>query len=189
MFRKKIVSCIVVFVLLCFNCLGYSQESTSLSAPVIQEPASEVPDIAMVDPGNVTVNFKGADIGAVLNYLSEVSDVDIVTSPDVTGTVTLKLTDKPWDVALNIIVKNYGYAYEREGDIIRVVTVDSLKLTELSTEVIHLNYATVDETKEAVKDMLTERGKLTVDPRTNTILVTDLPTNIYKIRQVVDMIF
>ena len=191
--NKKIFKVTLAICIAFFNVTGFSQDNM---APAVNDAVKTMPieptiaeeNVAYVRPGHVTVNFKDADINAVLNYLSEVSDVDIVTSPDVTGTVTLKLTDKPWDVALNIIVKNYGYAYEREGDIIRVVTVDSLKLTELSTEVIHLNYATVDETKEAVKDMLTERGKLTVDPRTNTILVTDLPTNIYKVRQVVDKI-
>ena len=191
--NKKIFKVTLAICIAFFNVTGFSQDNmTPALNDAVQampvEPTIAEENVAYVRPGHVTVNFKDADINAVLNYLSEVSDVDIVTSPDVTGTVTLKLTDKPWDVALNIIVKNYGYAYEREGDIIRVVTVDSLKLTELSTEVIHLNYATVDETKEAVKDMLTERGKLTVDPRTNTILVTDLPTNIYKIRQVVDKI-
>ena len=186
MFRKKIVSCIVVFVLLCFNCLGYSQESTSLSAPVIQEPASEVPDIAMVDPGNVTVNFKGADIGAVLNYLSEVSGVDIVPAPDVSGAVTLKLTNKSWEVALDIITKNYGYAYERDGNIIRVVTLDSLRLEELSTEVVYLNYSAAEDAQDAVKDMLTSRGKMTFDTRINALVITDLATNIYKIKRVVN---
>ncbi|MCQ9207723.1 MAG: secretin and TonB N-terminal domain-containing protein, partial [Omnitrophica bacterium] len=140
---------------------------------------------AFVKPGNVTVNFKDADIRAVLRYLSEVGDVDIVPSPDVVGSVTLNLTDKPWNVALEIIVKNYGYAYERDGDIIRVVTLSSLKLEELSTEVILLNYATAEDAQETVRDMLTERGKMTYDVRVNALVVTDLATNIYKIKQVI----
>ena len=138
-----------------------------------------------VKVGNVTMNFKNADIRAVLHYLSEVSGVDIIPSPDVVGSVTLKLTDKPWETALNIIVKNYGYAYEREGDIIRVVTLESLKLEELSTEVISLNYATAENAQEAVKDMLTDRGKMSYDSRINSLIVTDLATNIYKIKQVI----
>ncbi|MBN1353897.1 MAG: secretin and TonB N-terminal domain-containing protein [Candidatus Omnitrophica bacterium] len=142
-------------------------------------------NITYVRPGNVTVNFKDADIRAVLNYLSEVGGVDIVPAPDVSGPVTLKLTDKPWKTALDIIIKNYGYAYEQDGDIIRVVTLSSLKLEELSTEVIALNYAAAEEAQDAVKDMLTARGKLTYDPRTNSLVVTDLATNIYKIRQVI----
>jgi len=151
----------------------------SASSPALNEPAP------YVKPGNVTVNFKDADIRAVFRYLSEVSGVDIVPTPDVTGSVTLALNDKPWEVALDIIVKNYGFAYEREGGIIRVVTLTSLKLEELSTEVIPLNYATAEKTQEAVKDMLTERGKMTYDDRINALVVTDLATNIYKIKRVI----
>ena len=92
--------------------------------PVVKE------ETASTTPGNVTVNFKGADIRTVLAYLSEVAGVDIVPSPDVKGTVDLKLTNKPWKTALDIIVRNYGYAYEREGDIIRVVTLDRLRQEE-----------------------------------------------------------
>ena len=68
------------------------------------------------------------------------------------------------------------------------MTVDSLKLAELSTDVIHLNYTSAEVGHAAVKDMLTERGKMTFDARTNTLLVTDLPTNIYKVKQVVSQI-
>jgi len=166
---------------------GYAQQATVPPAGMgSADTMMQSEETPYVKPGHVTVNFKDADIRAVLNYLSEVSGVDIVASPDVTGTVTLKLTDKPWDVALDIIVKNYGYAYEREGDIIRVVTLDSLKQAELSTEVIHLNYTKAEEAFESVKDMLTTRGKISFDTRTNTLLATDLPTNIYKIKRVIE---
>ncbi|MBL7155946.1 MAG: secretin and TonB N-terminal domain-containing protein, partial [Candidatus Omnitrophica bacterium] len=170
------------------NTITYSEESLSPPATETAENVAAIGEekVSYVKPGYVTVNFKDADIIAVLNYLAEVSGVDIVPSPDVAGTVTLKLTDKPWEVALDIIVKNYGYAYEREGDIIRVVTLDSLQKEELVTEVIHLNYTSAEETQEAIKDMLTERGKITYDSRINALLVTDLPTNTYRVKQVVE---
>lgn len=164
---------------------AFSQE-TAMPVSVASEEVTAIEEKTFyVKPGNVTVNFKNADIRAVLRYLSEVSGVDIVPAPDVTGSITLSLTDKPWEVALDIIIKNYGYAYEREGDIIRVVTVSSLKLEELSTEVIPLNYTTAEGAQEAVKDMLTERGKLTFDGRVNALVVTDLATNIYKIKRII----
>ena len=156
-------------------------------SPVAASNAQEgaLGGVTFVKPGNVTVNFKDADIRAVLRYLSEVGGVDIVPSPDVAGAVTLNLTDKPWNVALDIIIKNYGYAYERDGDIIRVVTLSSLKLEELSTEVIPLNYATAEDAQETVQDMLTDRGKMTYDVRVNALVVTDLATNIYKIKNII----
>lgn len=149
--------------------------------------AEEEPETApAVQPGNVTVNFKGADIKTVLAYISEVAGVDIVPAPDVKGTIDLKLTNKPWNTALDIILRNYGFAYERDGDIIRVVTIDKLKQEELTTQAFNLNYSKSKDVVTSIKDVVSERGKVTHDERTNTVLVTDIPTNIYKIGQVVE---
>ncbi|MEE9500215.1 MAG: secretin N-terminal domain-containing protein [Candidatus Omnitrophota bacterium] len=170
--RSKFFISVIVFIFTFSHPSVYSEQVSEGKMPYVK-------------PGNVTVNFKDADIRAVLSYLSEVSGIDIVPSPEVTGPITLKLTNKPWELALNIIAKNYGYAYEREKDIIRVVTLTSLKLEELSTEVIFLNYANAEEVQEGIKDMLTERGKLTYDSRINALIVTDLATNIYKVKHVI----
>lgn len=152
-----------------------------------QAAAQEAEEEALtVAPGNVTVNFKDADIRTVLAYIAEVSGVDIVPSPDVKGIVDLKLSNKPWKVALDIIVRNYGFAYERDGDIIRVVTVDKLKQEELKTQAFNLNYGKAKDIANAIKDIVSERGKVMYDDRTNTLLVTDIPTNIYKIAEIIE---
>lgn len=146
----------------------------------------EVPAAAAaIEPGNVTVNFKGADIRTVLAYISEVAGIDIVPAPDVKGPVDLKLTNKPWKVALDIIVRNYGFAYERDGDIIRVVTLDKLKQEELVTQAFSLNYGKAKDVVTSVKNIVTDRGKVMYDDRTNIVLVTDIPTNLYKIGEVI----
>lgn len=152
--------------------------ATEKKAPPAEEPAS-------IDPGNVTVNFKGADIRTVLTYISEVSGIDVIAAPDVKGVIDLKLTNKPWKVALDIIVRNYGFAYERDGDIIRVVTLDKLKQEEAMTQAYPLNYGKAKDIVGAVSDMVGERGSVMYDDRTNTVLVTDIPTNVYKIGEVI----
>lgn len=146
----------------------------------------ETPPAVAVEPGNITVNFKGADIKTVLSYISEVAGVDIVPAPDVKGIIDLKLTNKPWKVALDIILRNYGFAYEREGDIIRVVTVDKLKQEELVTQTFNLNYGKSKDIVNSIKDIVSDRGKVMYDERTNTVLVTDIPTNIYRVGQIID---
>jgi len=157
------------------------------SPPKVEAPAPPaMAEEPAIEPGSITVNFKGADIRTVLSYIAEVSGVDIVPAPDVKGPVDLKLTNKPWKVALDIIVRNYGFAYEREGNIIRVDTVDKLKQQEVITQTYNLNYAVAKDVVDATKDMLSERGKIVHDTRTNMLLVTDVPTNIYKISQVVE---
>ena len=152
-------------------------------APAPEAPAEEAPP--EIQPGNVTVNFKGADIRTVLSYISEVAGVDVIASPDVKGIIDLKLTDKPWKVALDIIVRNYGFAYERNGNIIRVVTLDKLKQEEAVTQAFSLNYGNAKEIVGAVEDMVGDSGSVLYDDRTNMVLVTDIPTNVYKIGQII----
>ncbi len=155
------------------------------SADVGQVEVKPAEEAVPVEPGNVTLNFKGADIKTVLSYISEVAGVDIVPAPDVKGVVDLRLTNKPWKTALDIIVRNYGFAYEREGDIIRVVTLDKLKQEELTTQAFNLNYSKSKDVVTAIKNIVGDRGKVMYDERTNIVLVTDIPTNIYKIGQII----
>ncbi len=155
-------------------------ESTKPELPV---PVEEESQIA---PGNVTVNFKGADIRTVLSYISEVAGVDIVAAPDVKGVIDLRLTDKPWKVALDVIVRNYGFAYEREGDIIRVVTLDRLKQEEVITQAVSLNYGKAKDIAASIKKIISARGKVKYDDRTNMLIITDIPTNVYRVAQILE---
>ncbi len=185
--------CIILFLSFCLNNFLFAQDektapsaepAASTAQPAEEEKKPEETP-APVEPGNVTVNFKGADIRTVLAYISEVSAVDIVPAPDVKGVVDLKLTNKPWKVALDIILRNYGFAYEREGDIIRVVTVSQLKQEELTSQAFNLNYGRSKDIVDSIKNIVSEKGKVTYNDRTNTVIVTDIPTNLYKISQII----
>jgi len=149
-----------------------------------QDEAAENPAVETA-PGNVTMDFKDADINNVLRILSYKSGMNIVAGKDVTGLITIRLTDVPWEKALDIILRTYGYIYEREGNIIRVVTTQNLENEELVTEVFSLNYAAAKNVPQAIEEMLSSRGKVKFDERTNLLIVTDIATNIYKIRDVV----
>ncbi len=158
---------------------------TEQAAPATEQQAAQE-ESPSTEAGNVTVNFKGADIRTVLAYISEVAGIDIVTAPDVKGLIDLKLTNKPWKVALDIIVRNYGFAYERQGDIIRVVTLDKLKQEEVVTQAFNLNYGKAKEIVSSIEDIVGDRGNVMYDDRTNMVIVTDIPTNVYKIGEIVN---
>ena len=140
---------------------------------------------SVADSGNVSIDFKDADINNVLRILSLKSGVNIVAGPEVTGTITIRLENVPWEKALDVVLRTYGYVYERQGNIIRVTTKDNLATEELVTETFILNYTTSAEAEEAIKDVLSERGRLRSVARTNMLIVTDIPTNLYKIREVI----
>jgi type IV pilus assembly protein PilQ len=161
------------------------EEAVKTESAKVDTPAP-VAEENKVTPGNVTVNFKGADIRTVLSYISEVAGVDIVAAPDVKGVIDLRLTDKPWKVALDVIVRNYGFAYEREGDIIRVVTLDKLKQEEVVTQAMSLNYGKAKDLVASIKKIISARGKVKFDDRTNMLIITDIPTNVYRVAQILE---
>ncbi len=136
-------------------------------------------------PGNVSLDFKDADILNVLRVLSLKSGTNIVAGPEVQGTVTIRLQDVPWEKAMEVVLRTYGYVYEREANIIRVTTKDNLATEELVTETFVLNYTTATDIEASIKDILTERGRVKSVPKANTIIVSDAPTNMYKISQVI----
>lgn len=161
-----------------------SSATAAVATDAVVAPAieNEEPPTA---PGNVTIDFKEANIQNVLRILSLKSGVNIVAGKDVVGNVTIRLVNVPWEKALDVVLKTYGYAYDRDGEIIRVTTLENLKREELSTEVFVLSYAQASEVEKSIKDVLSERGKVRSDPRSNMMIVTDMPTVIQKVRTVV----
>lgn len=134
----------------------------------------------------VTLDFRNAEIKNVLRILSLKSGVNIVAGPEVQGLVTIRLVEVPWEKALEVVLRTYGYVYEREGNVIRVTTRERVSQEDLATEAFVLNYITAQEVQEAVQEMLSERGRLKSVNRTNTLIVTDVSANIYKIKQVIE---
>jgi type IV pilus assembly protein PilQ len=123
--------------------------------------------------GRVTLDFKDADIHNVLKIISYKSGVNIVTTPEVMGNVTIRLVDVAWEKALDVILKTYGFGYERIGNIITVAPIDLLteqkkkevELTEVQptvTEVFNLKYIDAQDAKKALESQLSPRGKITV---------------------------
>jgi type IV pilus assembly protein PilQ len=160
-----------------------AEEMAELSAETLQVTAE--PEAAGSPDALVSVDFKDADIRQVLRVISLKSGVDIVAGNDVEGTVTIKLTNVPWEEALDIILRTYGFTYERKGRIVRVMTVQALEQEALDTEVFPLNYAKAKEVADVIKEMRSDRGQVKYDERTNTVIVTDIPTTLFQIKEVI----
>ena len=184
---RKIVISFLLLVFISFNnfpnrCASFAQEEQK------EQLELDVTEVlpAETQTGNITVDFKDADIQDVLKIISYKSGINIVAGKDVTGTITIRLVDVPWERALDVILKNAGFVYERDDDIIRVTTIENLGKEELSTEIYILNYAEAEQVAEAIKEILSSRGKVKFDERTNQVVVTDVPTNLYKIGKVIE---
>ncbi len=160
--------------------VGFSTGAQEVEAPLqaaTTQGQTETKPKEVVAPttkeGNVTMDFKDADIQNVLRVLSYKSGVNIVASKEVTGTVTMRLVDVPWEQALDVILKTYGFAYERDGNIITVSTVDTMKerrekqkeLTEIepvTTKVFTLQFLDAADAKKMLEPQLSPQGKISV---------------------------
>jgi type II secretory pathway component HofQ len=138
-------------------------------------------------------DFKDIDIKDVFRFIADISGLNVILDPGVSGSITLKLTDVPWDQALDLITRNQGLGYTVEGNVIRIAPFSKIAEEErararleqermlnapLRTKIIRLSYARATEMEQIVKKLLTPKGTIIVDPRTNTLIITDVETNV-----------
>lgn len=159
----------------------------------VPRPAPPARPAAFRGP-RISLDFKDADIQNVLRVLADVSGLNIIATDDVRGKVTLHLTDVPWDQALDLVMRSNRLEMIREGNVVRISTVARLKeerealraaqdaereLEPLRVRYIRVNYARADDALiDKVKGVLTERGSVTFDERTNTVIVRDIARGI-----------
>jgi type IV pilus secretin PilQ/predicted competence protein len=155
----------------------------------------------------ISLDFQGADLRAVLRTFSEVSGLNIVIDPKVTGTVDVAMRDVPWDQALDIILRANDLDYVIEGNIVRIAPVDVFTAEDnkrkqradaraeaqasaepLGTFTRQLSYAKGEDIVRVLKDarLVSKYGQAQVDQRTNTIIITDLPAQFDQVRLLVE---
>jgi len=146
----------------------------------------------------IDIDVQAATVQSTLRMFSEFAGVNIIAGPEVTGQVTAKIDGVPWLVALDTLLRTNGYGWEQDGDIIRVTTMEKLnneRLNEevverkredflpLTTGVIKVSYAKAAEMKTPLEILLTGRGKIETDERTNALIVTDIYSRIERVRE------
>lgn len=147
---------------------------------------------------SISIDVKDADIHNVLRLLADVGHINIVVAEGVSGKVTIKLVNVPWSEALDALLDSKNLGREDRGNIVRVDSLEAMtkrasliadrlaqeqRSGELVTVMIRLSYARATELKPIVESMLTPRGKVMVEPRTNTLIVTDVLGRGEKIRR------
>jgi type IV pilus assembly protein PilQ len=138
----------------------------------------------------ISLDFKDVEIDDVLRLIAEVSDLNIIAGDEVSGQVTIRLVDVPWDQALDVILLTKGLGFVRVGNVLRIAPSEVLKseeearlqekrakekLEDLVVKLQPVNYANVKEVQKMVKRLLTARGSVDIDARTNTIILKDIP--------------
>jgi type IV pilus assembly protein PilQ len=153
----------------------------------------------------LTLNFQDLETRAVLQLIADFSGLNIVVSDTVQGSVTLRLQNVPWDQALDIVMTTKGLDMRRNGNVIIVAPAEEIAAREqaeleaqqalqtlepLRAEFIQVNYAKAGELADLIRgegmnSLLSERGTVAVDARTNTLLVNDTATSLGNVRRLV----
>ena len=154
----------------------------------------------------LTLNFQDIDVRSVLQLLADTSGQNIVVSDSVSGNLTLRLQNVPWDQALDIVLRTKGLDKRRQDNVIIIGPTEELaarekaelaarkdlqELAPVRTEFMQVNYAKVADLAKLIKtsggkdSMLSARGTLSIDERTNTLLVQDTADRLADIRRLI----
>ena len=152
----------------------------------------------------ISLNFQNINIRAVLQLLADFTGINMVVSDQVHGEITLRLNDIPWDQALDIILTTQGLDKRTKDNVMLIDTKASMdkmeedqlksqqaieKLEPIRSDLLQINYAKAADIALLVKDkqnsLLSERGKVSVDARTNTLWIQDTGTKIEEVRDLI----
>ncbi|MBK8507772.1 MAG: type IV pilus secretin PilQ [Candidatus Competibacteraceae bacterium] len=155
----------------------------------------------------LSLNFQDIEVRAILQILADFTGLNIVVSDSVKGNLTLRLQNVPWDQALDIILRTKGLTMRQNGNVVFIAPTEEVaarekldlesrktveELIPLRTEIIQVNYAKAADLRNLLKtagekgqQMLSPRGDVAVDERTNTLIVKDVPDKIAEIRDLV----
>lgn len=175
---------------------------------VVEDPTKLVQGSKLGYAGEkLSLNFQNIDVRSVLQVIADFTGFNIVTSDTVTGSLTLRLKDVPWDQALDIIMQSKGLSMRKTGNVIWIAPSEEVAAKEkllleatqqiddlepMRTEVFTLRYQKADALKSLISDskqkILSKRGSAVVDVRTNTLFVQDTPRHLEDVQQIINKI-
>ncbi len=152
----------------------------------------------------LSLNFQNVEVRAVLNVIADFTDLNVITSDTVSGSITLRLKDVPWDQVLDIILQARGLDMRKNGNVIWVAPRDELatreklaleaqqqigELEATRTESFQMNYQKASDVQRLLSDkaqpILSKRGSAVVDARTNTLFVQDVSSRLDEVRKLI----
>jgi len=179
--------------------LGAVLLAAALAAPAAaQNSATHDVGLVRTATGSFSLDVDGADLRTVLRAISEFSGRNIVLGNNARGTVRIQLKNVAWQDALKAVLRANGLDYVEDGSVIRVddasklnaekveretANARTLELVPLETRIVKLNYANASELTGPLASSLSKRGSVQVEKRTNSLIITDLPTNLDAVSQ------
>lgn len=145
-------------------------------------------ELALGETDMISVDFPNEEIRTVLRNVSDLYMLNIVIPEDLQGSTSIKLRDVSWRQIFNVVLDPVGFTYVEEGNIIKVISKDTLNFEPPVTDIFMLNYAEAGEVAATVTSMVDAEkgGRVQVDARTNGLIVTERQSRMGTIRQVIE---
>jgi type IV pilus assembly protein PilQ len=173
--KRLLLACAMI---VCFSSLGYTQEKTIAAA----ESSPALPKL-------ISLAFKDVNIEDALKVIAEASGLNIILDNDVRAKVSINLKEVPWQIALDNLLKTNEFTYKKQGNIIRIITMETLKREEetlpLLTKIILLNFAKAEDIQKSLAKIISPRGTIEINIPTNSLIISDSPETLLKIEEVV----
>lgn len=138
----------------------------------------------------LSVDFPDEDIRNILRNVADLFELNIVMSDTLQGKTTIKLRDVTWRQIFQAVLAPVNYSYLEEGNIIKVVSNDSLQQEPASTVVFGLNYAKAQDILPTITSLIDapSGGKISVEARTNSLVITERPSRMNRIRPIIEQL-
>lgn len=189
-------------------------KEASTETKATPEPEKDKTQVGPYKKAKISLDFKDADLHNIFRLIAEVSDLNIITTDDVKGKITIRMVNVPWDQALDVILSTKNLVKVEEGNVLRITTSENVrkereakqkdeddliksresreKLEALTTETIAVNYTKaadlqklIREKEEKGKGFLSPRGSVKADERTNTLIIQDGRPQIEEIQNLI----
>lgn len=153
------------------------------SAPAVAET---VPPPPAAPKDTLSVDFPDEDIRNILRNVADLFELNLVMPDTLQGRTSIKLRDVSWRQIFKVVLGPVGYTFVEDGNIIKIVTNESLTLEPLVTEVFVLNYARAEEIEKSIEALIntTGSGKIKVDRRLNALIISERPSSLTRIAEV-----
>ncbi|HEX4046550.1 MAG TPA: secretin N-terminal domain-containing protein, partial [Elusimicrobiota bacterium] len=164
--------------------------SADSSNDVTVKDSSAPPATKTAGQNTLSVDFPEDEIRNILRNIAELYDLNIVIPDTLQGKTSIKLHDVNWRQIFSVVLSPVGYTYIEDGNIIKIVSNESLAQEPLTTEIFVINYAKASDIQPTLVSLVdaSAGGKIVVDARTNSLVITERPTRMRRIRPVIEQL-
>ncbi len=184
-------------------------ETDAGEIPSQESAASEAKKVYGISPVTtykgkpIFLDLKDADILDIFRLIAEVSGFNVVVDPDVSGRITIRMDNVPWDQVLEVILKNQGLGKEIEGNVMRIAHNKKLRdenvlkqqlefakrhALPLETVILYLSYADINAMEDSVRGLLSDRGSIMKDERVNAMIIRDIRSNLDQVQNLIKVL-